>query len=407
MTRLSRNQSHKPSVVRAFGRAWPVWLRGGMLIGGFVIATGSPVLARDDPASSARAAAEAIEAASAQLQASEDARDRVAALTETTRAFESGLAAMREGMRRVSTREAELSAELAAREDEIAQLIGTLQVMGRSGSPTSFLHPAGPIGTARSAMIVADVADGLDRRAVDLRQKLTEVQVLRQLQQSAADRLSAGLSGVQSARTALSQAVSNRTDLPRKFSENPIQTALLIASTETLDAFASGLSSIAEEETSADLPDIAAQKGALDLPVLGRVLRRAGEPDAAGIKRPGVIVATRARALVTTPTTATIRYRGPLLDYGNVIILEPQAGVLFVLAGLDLVYGSAGEVIASGAPVGMMGAQDPDLGTDLTVKADQTGREGTGAGRSETLYIEVRVNNVPQDPAGWFAGLKD
>ncbi|MEZ5674302.1 MAG: hypothetical protein R3D81_03325 [Thalassovita sp.] len=47
---------------------------------------------------------------------------------------------------------------------------------------------------------------------------------------------------------------------------------------------------------------------------------RADESDAAGIARPGVVLATRPRALVTTPTAATIRYLGPLLDYGNVMI---------------------------------------------------------------------------------------
>ena len=121
---------------------------------GLCLAFAAPTAtAQDDPASAARAAAQAIEDASAQLADAQDARDRVAALTETTRAFEAGLAAMRDGMRRVSAREAALSAELIAREDEIARLIGTLQVMGQTGSPTSFLHPAGPMGTARSAMI--------------------------------------------------------------------------------------------------------------------------------------------------------------------------------------------------------------------------------------------------------------
>lgn len=383
-----------------------------LLVLGAMLALPTEATAQDDPASAARAAAQAIEDASAQLAAAQDARDRVAALTETTRAFEAGLAAMRDGMRRVSAREAALSAELIAREDEIARLIGTLQVMGQTGSPTSFLHPAGPMGTARSAMIVADVADGLDRQAIDLREKLTEVQVLRQLQQSASDRLAAGLTGVQDARTALSMAVSDRTDLPRKFTENPIQTALLIASTETLDAFASGLATIAENETNLALPLVSDRKGQLPAPVLGRVLRRAGEADAAGITRPGIILATRARALVTSPTAATIRYRGPLLDYGNVIILEPQAGLLFVFAGLDLVYGATGEVIAAGAPIGLMGASDAVLGTDLTNADAQTrstearGKE-TGAGRSETLYIEVRSNNRPEDPADWFEGMKD
>jgi septal ring factor EnvC (AmiA/AmiB activator) len=33
--------------------------------------------------------------------------------------------------------------------------------------------------------------------------------------------------------------------------------------------------------------------------------------------------------------------------------------------------------------------------------------EGTGSGRPETLYMELRVDNVPEDPAPWFRELKD
>lgn len=113
-------------------------------------------------------------------------------------------------------------------------------------------------------------------------------------------------------------------------------------------------------------------------------------------------MATRPRALVTTPAAATIRYRGPLLDYGNVIILEPEAGILIVLAGLELVYGDIGEVLPGGSPVGLMGGPVLDAGAILS----QTGKENN-ADNSETLYIEFRENNTPVDPQTWFKTDKD
>ncbi len=369
-----------------------------------VIALPGAGRAQDDTVQAATRAAEQLDRAITLLDAAEEAPDRVAALTETTRAFESGLAAMREGLRQVSAREAVLSRDLQAREGEIARLLGTLQVMGGAGSPVVFLHPAGPVGTARSAMIVADVSRGLDERAASLRAKLDEVRVLRELQESAAARLSEGLRGVQQARTDLSKAVAERTDLPRKFTEDPIKTALLIASTETLSAFASGLTDIGDDERAVDMPTVRDRKGDIPLPVLGRVLRGFKEADAAGITRPGMVLATRPRAIVTSPTAATIRYRGPLLNLGNVMILEPEPGILFVFAGLDVVYGGSGDILPAGAPVGLMGGRDPDLGAVLSV-ADAS--EDSGSGRSETLYVEVRQDNVPEDPAAWFRGMKD
>ena len=59
--------------------------------------------------------------------------------------------------------------------------------------------------------------------------------------------------------------------------------------------------------------------------------------------------------MVISPWAATIRYTGPLLDYGNVMILEPGGGYLLVLAGLEQVYGTVGDVVARGAALGLMG----------------------------------------------------
>jgi septal ring factor EnvC (AmiA/AmiB activator) len=251
-------------------------------------------------------------------------------------------------------------------------------------------------------MILSDVTPALNAKADALRARLDEVTTLRRLQADAADTLSRGLTGLQDARAALSQAIADRTALPRRFTEDPVRTALLIASAETLEGFASGLSEIASGEAEGSLPDISHRKGKLPMPVQGRILHGANQADAAGIVRPGIVVATRPRALVTTPAAATIRYRGPLLDYGNVMILEPQSGLLIVVAGLDVVYGEAGEVLPSGSPIGLMGGDDPEIGGILV----QSG-EGTGTDRTETLYMEIRENNVPVDPATWFDISKD
>lgn len=360
------------------------------------------VLAQNDIARNAHNAAAALEAASVSLQEAEGARDRVRALTATVKAYEDGLEAMREGLRHATIREAQLGLQLEARNDEIAGLLSVLQTIGTSAAPVLLLHPSGPTGTARSGMILADVTPALNARAAALRHDLEEVRTLRLLQQNSADTLQAGLEGVQQARTKLSEAIANRTGLPQRFTEDPVRTAILIASTETLDGFASGLSQITTDQPYDYGGDISTRKGTLPLPVQGRVLHRAGQSDAAGITRPGIVLATRPRALVTSPTAATIRYRGPLLDLGNVVILEPQSDMLFVFAGLDQVFGETGQIIPQGAPVGLMGGETPEIGAILSLSGD-----GAGTDRSETLYIEVREGNRPVDPESWFQTQKD
>ncbi|MFK7878689.1 murein hydrolase activator EnvC family protein [Roseobacter sp.] len=361
------------------------------------LAMPSVTWAQQANAERARAAMEMLEAASVQLEEAQSARDRVRALTSTIQAFEEGLSALRSGLRQAALREQQLNAKLQARDEEIADLLVVLQKISVQPSPVALLHPGGPTGTARAGMLLAEMTPALTARATDLRRDLEDLQTLRGMQTEAADSLAEGLREVQDARTTLNQAIAERTELPMRFTNDPVREAILIASTETLASFADGLDLIVGEVNAPAPSSIEGTKGSLPLPVLGILLHGAGETDAAGIARPGIIMATLPRAIVTNPVAATIRYTGSLLDLGQVMILEPQAGVLFIFAGLDVVYGTAGEVIDAGAPLGLMGDAAAENRAELSTDGDDTGAE-----RSETLYIEVRNENSPEDPALWF-----
>ena len=117
------------------------------------------------------------------------------------------------------------------------------------------------MGTARAGMLLAELTPALNARASSLRRDLEDVQNLRAIQTQATAQMQKGLTEVQTARTALSKALAERTDLPRRFTEDPVNTAILIESSETLDAFASGVSNIAQDEQSISLPDLAARIG--------------------------------------------------------------------------------------------------------------------------------------------------
>lgn len=359
--------------------------------------SGGAACAETDAAHLAGQAAGQLQAAARALEAAEGARDRVRALTETVQAYEEGLAALRAGMRLAARRERALAADLAARDEDISRLIGALAAMGRAPAPLLLLHPAGPLGTARAGMLAREIAPGLEAEAGTLRAELHELADLRALQDSADAAFRAGMSGAQQARSALSQAMADRRDLPRRYLSDPGRMQHLLDTAQTLDGFASGLVSLG--------PDISApaafgeRRGTLPLPVQGVVLRSFGEADAAGTRRPGLLLATRPGALVTAPAEGTIRYAGPLLDYGNVMILEPADGFLLVFAGMGTVYGVDGELVRQGAALGLMG-REAENGFPGEFRPD------TGAERSETLYMELRQGEAPVDPAAWFAPIR-
>ncbi len=353
--------------------------------------------AKADAATEAEAAAtQMIEAADALEQAGR-ARDRVAALTEAIQAYEAGLAALRKGLRAAALRERSLREEFSREEVELNRLTGALLSMQTSPEALLLLHPSGPVDTARAAMLLAEVTPALQSRVEALSGQLEELAILQSLDARVLETLQVGLTSVQAARLELSQAIA-----ARRVSPDPTDQATILAlieSAETLDAFASGLG----DSASAVADDaFRAAKGALRLPVRGTPILGYNDADAAGIRRPGLVLASNSGAAVTAPWPSTVRYAGPLLDYGNVIILEPETGYLLVLAGLGEVFGTIGDVVTEGSVVGLMAGAEPQA-EDLLLDLKSAG----GQNRTETLYVELRVAGEPEDPARWFETGKE
>ena len=368
----------------------------------FVLIWPLAAVAEDTLEEQARAALARLDHASVQLAEADGARDRVLALTEAISAHEESLAALREGMRKVAAREAVLSDQLQDQDREVAALLAVLQRLGNGPSPVSMAHSGGPTGSIRAAMLLSDIVPPLNAAAEELRTDLLELERLRDLQESTISQLLAGLSRLQSAREDLNLAIADRVALPKRFVNDPVREAILIASSETMAQFADGLDRIAVEQTAEAPTVLAIQKGSLPLPVAGQVLYGSGETDAAGVARPGIVVSVLSKAIVISPVTASVRYTGPLLDYGQVVILEPMKDLLFVLAGLETVYVAAGDVIDAGTPLGLTGGT---MGKNAAMQS--TDSELTGAELTETLYIEVRQENAPEDPDLWFRTDKD
>ena len=152
------------------------------------------------------------------------------------------------------------------------------------------------------------------------------------------------------------------------------------------------------------------QAGGLVRPVPGRILLGFNEPDGGGVRRPGIVVGAPALSLVAAPAAGTVRYAGPFLDFGYVVVLETDAGeprgaLVVVLAGLAQLNVVTGAAVGQGDLLGLLG------GRNLTVEEYvMLPHAETGAGALETLYIEVRHGRGPVDPEPWFGdenGWKD
>ncbi|TJZ92562.1 peptidase M23 [Paracoccus gahaiensis] len=363
-----------------------------------------PAVAQTSPANQAVADAEAaaalLRAAIGQLAQAVSADDQVVALTEVIRGYELGLSALRDGLRQASAREAELRDRFEAQRGQLSRVLGAMTALQQSPESTMLLHPAGALANARTGMILSGITPGLRAEAEALQVDLDEIATVRELQANAAGMLGSGLDSVQEARRLLASAAGDRSSMPTRYAEDPQELQELRAAAESLNQFATGIASM-EKDVGPPMEDFEGAQGSLPLPVVGTILRPYDEPDAAGVSRPGWVIATAPAALVQTPWPATIRYRGPFLDYGNVMIAEPARGYLLIFAGLSQVFGEVGDVLKAGDPVGLMGGTEApaqEFGSQFVSDAAR----GAEAGRSETLYLELRRGNETLDPADWF-----
>lgn len=351
-------------------------------------------------AEEADAAAEELRIAAGQLDKALTADDQVMALGDMIRAYERGMGALRSGLRRAGVREQEIMRDFESRRDRLSRVLGVMTAMQKSPETALLLHPAGPEATARSGMIMSAIAPALSSEAEGLRDALREIRTVRALEEGAANTLAQGMAEVQEARRQLTSAVTDRSTLPVRYGDDPEELTRLVQSSDTLEAFANGVITM-ESDVGAPVGDFEGLQGSLALPVVGTVLRGYDEPDAAGVRRPGLVIATSPAALVTTPFAATIRYRGPLLDYGNVAVLEPAQGYLIVLAGLSQVFGEVGDVLLPKEPVGLMGGKEGSA-QEFGIKFVQNAAVGGRADQTETLYIELRKGKDTLDPTQWF-----
>ena len=109
-------------------------------------------------------------------------------------------------------------------------------------------------------------------------------------------------------------------------------------------------------------------------------------------RQPGLSVVTNADAPVLAPADGWVLYTGNYLNYGQIIILDAGQDYTILLAGMASVDVTPGQFVLMGKKLGTMGSRT--IGRTVATSA--------GAHRP-TLYIEMRQNNQPIDPTGWWA----
>lgn len=329
------------------------------------------------------------------LDAASSADDHVLALGQSITAFENGLRVLRDNARVASLRQNQLTAEYEAQRDDLTRLLATIYTVQSQPAPLLFLHPDGPLAAAQSAQLLEAAMPALRERSTVLGQQIAEMSQLETLRKTAAESLRDGLAGLLNARAALDDAIAKGDPVPTLFVDDRMQVQVLAATTASLGDFAREITKL--PLPAIEMTEIEDAQTNLSLPVSGDVVTGFNEADAKGVSRPGLVLQAAPLSLVTTPFDATVRFAGPFLDYENVVILEPRAGTLLVVAGISRLLRAEGDVLTKGDPIGQLGGSE--LGTEEFLIEAST---ETGVQLAQTLYIELRKDGEFVDPTSLF-----
>lgn len=125
----------------------------------------------------------------------------------------------------------------------------------------------------------------------------------------------------------------------------------------------------------------AASLGRLARPAAGLIKHGYGDMLETGSKSEGLTIRTRGGAQVMAPADGRIEYADTFRTYGEMLILRTTDGYHVILSGLGRIYGTPGQTVSAGEPVGQMpGRREPP----------------------PELYLELRKDGTPMNPAKWM-----
>jgi len=234
---------------------------------------------------------------------------------------------------RVAALDAQASAQearLAAEQAPLAQLLATAQRLALRPPALALAKPGAADDMVRTRALIASLAPEIKRRTLSLRRQMIATEAARAEAEQA---LAAAL------------AVGQGADA---LAQSPGETGRL-AALPAPDF----------------LPTSRQESPAYRLPVAGRVVLGMGERSGMSVRARGLTLATAGSAVVSAPTMARIAYAGPFRGYGDIVILDHGHGWTSVLAGLEFVTATIGELVQAGAPIGHMGKDNPRLTIEL------------------------------------------
>ena len=435
------NQSNRRGCARLRGTLFAAAVVAcvGGISGGAGPSRAQPV--ETDEAARIEARQKELEALREQMQLSaereKELADEVAALDRDRAALTEDLVQTGERIarleRRVTDSEARLArlteneqgirASLNARRGVIAEVLAALQRIGAKPPPAIAVQPEDALAAVRSAILLGAVVPELNVEAEALAADLSALTTLKAQIADEKETVATDLASLNEERTRVELLVNEKKaqqaeqvaalDAERKKAEDLAGRASSLQ--ELIDGLEREISSAREAADAARSASVSTSKpsagdagrlspaiafakarGSLPHPAQGAVLRRYGEPDAAGDTAKGISIQTLPQAQIVAPADGWIVYAGPFRSYGQLLILNVGDGYHVLLAGMNRTDVQLGQFVLAGEPVGEMGSQRFASAATMDIESPRP-----------VLYVEFRKDGSSIDPDPWWSARSD
>lgn len=318
--------------------------------------------------------------------------------------------------------ELEVRGRLDGADAEIANVLAALERISLNPPPALIVDPSDALGSARGAMLIAAIVPQLRERADSVGSDLKALMAIKQQALAEEATLKANYAVLEEEQLRIATLIAARkqgiAQVGAQLSTEEQAAVELAERASTLRELIDALSARASQTQTAtparpDMPQLSPEaiklafanaartepavpfplaRGYLAQPANGVTVVQFGTRDGFGGIAQGQSIVTRAEAQVVAPADGWVLYKGPYLNYGQIVILNTGQGYTTLLAGLANISVDIGQFVQMGEPLGQMGSRT--IGRTVT----------TSAGNAQpTLYIELRQNNEPIDPESWWA----
>ena len=340
------------------------------------------------------------------------AADRVRTLNVS---IDAGVARLQDLLRT----ESRLRSELSRRRAELADVLATLQRIGRHPPPAIAARPSDALAAIRSAILMGAVMPQIRSQTDRLREDLTALNTLKaeiKLERASLE-ADAERFGEENARLELllqekrknqsnseitlalerkralklGEEAKNLNDLIGQLEKDIAAVKRTEKAADGSSGAGAGRESRPPEGLFQTVPFDKAM-GLLRIPADGTPVRRFAEQDSLGVSSSGLSLRVPPLGRVYSPADAQVSYAGPFRSYGEVLILDAGGGYHIVLSGLERIDVGREQFVLAGEPVGRMGTTRYASAGTIDIQSSEP-----------VLYIEFRKDGRAIDPGPWWA----